>query len=153
SPKESAFGVVNLENDDLVVENGATDVPTVVQLVDSSIKLVPITLCTASEGLVSMQSSDCCMIVKPKQLNFDEIEECDLDETCSPLSKKRKMDDANDNNFDERMNDEMTNLGLETNENLVGGDVEDNSKISPHNISEYIFEYLICEIQFDLQLS
>nr|GEU67717.1 hypothetical protein [Tanacetum cinerariifolium] len=156
-----------------VVENGATDVPDVVQPVDFGIKLVPITLCRASEGLASKPSSDCCMNVKPKQLNFDEIEECDLDETCSPLSKKRKMDglhgqecfpsdvavssvdhksvspffkrrlsDANalssntlsDNNFDERMNDETTNLGLETDENLVGGDVENNSKISLHNI-------------------
>ncbi|GJT12516.1 hypothetical protein Tco_0859558 [Tanacetum coccineum] len=170
SPKEYALGVVNLENDEPVVENGATYVPTVVQPVDSSIKLVPITLCTTSEGLVSTQSSDCCMIVKPKQPNFDEIEEyvavSSVDyKSVSPFFERR-LSDANalssspkaadtfsDNNFDERMNDEMTNLGLETNENLVGGDVEDNSKISPHNISEYIFEYLICEIQFDLQLS
>ncbi|GKC95759.1 hypothetical protein Tco_1161201, partial [Tanacetum coccineum] len=127
SPKESALGVVNLENGEPVVENGPTDAP------------------------VEVQPS-----------------ECDLDETCSPLSKKRKMDgllgqecfpsdvavssvdhksvspfferrlsDANalssspkaadtlsDNNFDERINDETTNLGLETDENLVGGDVE-----------------------------
>ncbi|GKB67883.1 reverse transcriptase [Tanacetum coccineum] len=103
-----------------------------------------------------------------KQLNFNEIEECDFDETCSPLSKKRKMDGfesassvdhkpispfferqslianvlssspkaadtLSDNNFDERINDETTNLGLETDENLVGGDVEDNSKISVYN--------------------
>ncbi|GJX74605.1 zinc finger BED domain-containing protein RICESLEEPER 3 [Tanacetum coccineum] len=38
-----------------------------------------------------------------------------------------------DNNFDERINDETTNLGLETDENLVGGDVENNSKISVYN--------------------
>ncbi|GKA28306.1 hypothetical protein Tco_0714474 [Tanacetum coccineum] len=103
-----------------------------------------------------------------KQLNFNEVEECDLDETCSPLSKKRKMDGfesassvdhksispfferqslianvlssspkaadtLSDNNFDERINDETTNLGLETDENLVGGDVENNSKISVYN--------------------
>ncbi|GKA92516.1 hypothetical protein Tco_0814441 [Tanacetum coccineum] len=173
SPKESA--VVPAEP---VVENGPTDVLAVVQPVNSGIKLAPTTICTEAEVLASKQSSDCCMIVKPKQLNFDEIEECDLDETCSPLSKKRKMDglpgqecfpsdvsvssvdhksvspfferrlsDANalssspkaadtlsDNNFDERMNDETTNLGLEIDENLVGVDVEDNSKISPHNI-------------------
>nr|GFB83900.1 hypothetical protein [Tanacetum cinerariifolium] len=92
SPKESALGVVNLKNAEPVVENGATDVPDVVQPVDFGIKLVPITLCRASEGLASKPSSDCCMNVKPKQLIFDEIEECDLDETCSPLSKKRKMD-------------------------------------------------------------
>ncbi|GJY62505.1 hypothetical protein Tco_0463162 [Tanacetum coccineum] len=173
SPKESA--VVPAEP---VVENGPTDVLAVVQPVNSGFKLAPTTICTEAEVLASKQSSDCCMIVKPKQLNFDEIEECDLDETCSPLSKKRKMDglpgqecfpsdvsvssvdhksvslfferrlsDANalssspkaadtlsDNNFDERMNDETTNLGLEIDENLVGVDVEDNSKISPHNI-------------------
>ncbi|GKC25784.1 lysine--tRNA ligase [Tanacetum coccineum] len=109
-----------------VTQSWATDVPTVVQPVDSSIKLVPITLCMASEGLVSTQSSDCCMIVKPKQLNFDEIEECDLDETCSPLSKKRKMDDANalssspkaadtlsDNNFDDLRYEELNDMANE----------------------------------------
>ncbi|KAI7758335.1 hypothetical protein M8C21_013696, partial [Ambrosia artemisiifolia] len=34
---------------------------------------------------------DCCTKVKPKQLNFDEISECDLNDMCSPLSKKRKL--------------------------------------------------------------
>nr|GEW50371.1 hypothetical protein [Tanacetum cinerariifolium] len=186
SLKESALGVVNLQNLKPVVEFRAANVPTIVHPVDSGIKLVHITLCTASEGLVSTQSSNCCMIVKPKQLNFDEIKECDLDESCSPLSKKKKMDGLlgqecfpsdvavssvdhksvspfferrlsganalsssskaadtlSDNNFDERMHDETTNLGLDTDENLMGGDVEDNSTISPHNIIDATCEIM-----------
>ncbi|GJV75677.1 putative inner centromere protein, ARK-binding domain-containing protein [Tanacetum coccineum] len=40
---------------------------------------------------------------------------------------------TSDKNFDECTNDEMANLGLETNENPVAGDVEYNSKVTQHD--------------------
>ncbi|XP_076913010.1 uncharacterized protein LOC143571485 [Bidens hawaiensis] len=77
--ERSSLGGNNQENAEIVVRNGPIDAPAVMQPVNSGIKL-------------DLATSDCCMKVKPKQLNFDEIGECDLNEICSPLSNKRKSD-------------------------------------------------------------
>nr|XP_043627441.1 transcriptional regulator ATRX [Erigeron canadensis] len=92
SMKESLLGDNHQEKAEMVVGNVPTEVAVVMEPVSADIKLDPITLCTESEGLASLQASDCCMIFKPKQLNFDDIDEYALDEFCSPLSKKRKLD-------------------------------------------------------------
>ncbi|XP_071736569.1 uncharacterized protein [Rutidosis leptorrhynchoides] len=87
---ESQLAANHQNSAHVVVENGPTEAPIVLQPVSSGMKLdvVP----TVSEGLASMQSPDCSVGVKPIQLNFDEIDECNLDEVCSPLSKKRRLD-------------------------------------------------------------
>ncbi|KAI3703076.1 hypothetical protein L6452_28831 [Arctium lappa] len=91
SIKEHLLGANHQENVEMVVGNVPMDEPVVMQPVNSGIKLDPVTLCAESGGLASRQSSECCMVVKPKQLNFDEMDECDLNGICSPLSKKRKL--------------------------------------------------------------
>ncbi|KAI3703778.1 hypothetical protein L1987_73973 [Smallanthus sonchifolius] len=88
--KESPLGANHQENAESILGNGPIDEPVAVQPVNSGVKLDRVTLCMESE--VVRQSSDCCMNVKPKQLNFDEIDECDLNEIFSSLSKKRKLD-------------------------------------------------------------
>ncbi|KAI3828360.1 hypothetical protein L1987_02460 [Smallanthus sonchifolius] len=88
--KESPIGANHQENAEIILGNGPIDEPVAMQPVNSGVKLDRVTLCMESEIL--RQSSDCCMNVKPKQLNFDEIDECDLNEICSSLSKKRKLD-------------------------------------------------------------
>ncbi|KVI02334.1 hypothetical protein Ccrd_019377, partial [Cynara cardunculus var. scolymus] len=91
SIKEHLLGANHQENIEMVVGNAPMDEPVVMQPVNYGIKLDPVTLCSESGGLASRQSPECCMIVKPKQLNFDETDECDLNGICSPLSKKRKL--------------------------------------------------------------
>ncbi|KAL4579978.1 hypothetical protein LXL04_016150 [Taraxacum kok-saghyz] len=75
------------EKAEIVVGNGPIDhVPVAV---DSGKKLDPVvTMCTDSDGLALKQSSECCMLVKPKQLNFDEPDGCDP----NGISRKRKLD-------------------------------------------------------------
>ncbi|XP_076923405.1 uncharacterized protein LOC143585521 [Bidens hawaiensis] len=77
--ERSSFGGNNQENAEIVVRNGPIDASVVMQPVNSGIKL-------------DLVTSDCCMKVKPKQLNFDEIGECGLNEIGGPLSNKRKSD-------------------------------------------------------------
>ncbi|KAI3755932.1 hypothetical protein L1987_55742 [Smallanthus sonchifolius] len=77
--KKSSLGGNHQENAENAVGNGPIYAPLVMMPVNSGSKMDPVT-------------SDCFMKVKPKQLNFDEIGECDLNEICSPLSKKRKQD-------------------------------------------------------------
>nr|GEY71241.1 hypothetical protein [Tanacetum cinerariifolium] len=96
SPKESALGVVNLKNAEPVVENGATDVPDVVQPVDFGIKLVPITLCRASE--VDHKS------VSP-------FFERRLSDANALSSSPKATDTLSDNNFDEHEMFENMDLG------------------------------------------
>ncbi|KAJ0768704.1 hypothetical protein HanOQP8_Chr03g0111881 [Helianthus annuus] len=76
--KNSSLNGNHQQNAEIVVGNRPIDAPVVMQPL-SSAKLDPST-------------SDCCMKVKPKQLSFDEISQCDLNDIGSPLSKKRKPD-------------------------------------------------------------
>ncbi|KAM0029432.1 putative inner centromere ARK-binding protein [Helianthus debilis subsp. tardiflorus] len=76
--KNSSLNGNHQENAGIVVGNRPIDAPVVMQPVSS--------------GKLDPSSSDCCMKVKPKQLSFDEISQCDLNDIGSPLSKKRKPD-------------------------------------------------------------
>ncbi|KAI3494505.1 hypothetical protein L1887_40754 [Cichorium endivia] len=123
-----------LENAEIVVGNGPVEAQVVMQPVNSGMKLVPVTMCTESDGL--------CMLVKPKQLNFDEMDGCDSSKVSSLVSKKRKLDGllgqelAMENVVssqsksartysDECTNVETMNIGLEMNENTVVEDLDD----------------------------
>ncbi|KAD6453970.1 hypothetical protein E3N88_08676 [Mikania micrantha] len=86
--KESPHGANHKENAEIIVGNRPIDEPVATQPVNSGAKLDPVTFCMESEGLALRQSSDCCMNVKPKQLNFDE---CNVNEIFSSRSKKRKL--------------------------------------------------------------
>lgn len=90
--KESQLGANHQEIAEIVVGNGQIDDPVAMQPVNSGVKLDPVTINMESEGLALRQSSDCHMNVKPKHLNFDEIDQCGLNDICSSLSKKRKLD-------------------------------------------------------------
>ncbi|KAK1417995.1 hypothetical protein QVD17_27131 [Tagetes erecta] len=90
--KESQIGANHQEIAEIVVGNGQIDDPGAMQPVNCGVKLDPVTISMESEGTALRQSSECYMNVKPKHLNFDEIDQCDLNDICSSLSKKRKLD-------------------------------------------------------------
>ncbi|KAI7739635.1 hypothetical protein M8C21_020487 [Ambrosia artemisiifolia] len=74
-----------------IEENGKIDEPVAMQPVNFGIQLERVISNMEPKGLASRESSDCNMTVKPKQLNFDEIDKCDPNDVCSSLSKKRRL--------------------------------------------------------------
>ncbi|KAI3780542.1 hypothetical protein L2E82_10526 [Cichorium intybus] len=127
-------------------------------------KLVPVTMCTESDGLGLRKSSECCMLVKPKQLNFDEMDGCDSSKVSSLVSKKRKLDgllgqelamenvvssqsngtffeeqlpeaNVHDDFDDECAKDETMNIGLDMNENPADKGEENTGGVSIPNSS------------------
>ncbi|KAK9074251.1 hypothetical protein SSX86_006848 [Deinandra increscens subsp. villosa] len=84
--KESSLGANHQKNAEIVAGKGPIDEPVAMQAVNSGVKLDPVILCMESEG------EECCINIKPKQLNFDESEECNLNEIFSSPSKRRKLD-------------------------------------------------------------
>ncbi|XP_023740092.1 uncharacterized protein LOC111888191 [Lactuca sativa] len=92
SMKECPLDANHREDGETVVGNGPIDAPVAMQPVNSVKKLDPVTMCTESDGLPLKQSSECCILVKPKQLNFDEMDGCDSNKVSSLLSKKRRLD-------------------------------------------------------------
>ncbi|CAH1444276.1 unnamed protein product [Lactuca virosa] len=60
--------------------------------VNSKKMLDPVTMCPReSDGLALNQSSECCILVKPKQLKFDEMDGCDSNKVTSLLSRIREL--------------------------------------------------------------
>ncbi|GJX74608.1 hypothetical protein Tco_0313203 [Tanacetum coccineum] len=112
SPKESALGVVNLENGEPVVENGPTDAPVEVQPSDETCS--PLSKKRKMDGFESASSVD------HKSISTFFERQSLIANVVS--SSPKAADTLSDNHFDERINYETTNLGLETDENLVGGD-------------------------------
>ncbi|CAH1450692.1 unnamed protein product [Lactuca virosa] len=60
--------------------------------VNSKNMLDPVTMCPReSDGLALNQSSECCILVKPKHLKFDEMDGCDSIKVSSLLSRIREL--------------------------------------------------------------